>query len=189
MPATSANIADYNNFVNAQAGGATYNGALVTWYAIASTSAESATDNIGQAPITGVYLANGTLVTTSTTTSGLWSGSLMNPIDTDLSGDMFNVFVWTGTLFDGTTTGGVALGNSSGFAGFGSDSTASSSWVFEDLVETPTSLDLYGISQVLTVASVPEPSTLFMAGTVIIAGLASVWLRIRRLGSNPQPPA
>jgi PEP-CTERM motif len=182
MPATSSNIADYNSFVNAEAGGATYNGALITWSAIASTTAVSAIDNIGQAPITGVYLANGTLVTTSTTTSGLWSGSLLNPIDMDLSGNMANVFVWTGTLFDGTTTSGVPLGNSSGFAGFGSDSTASSNWVFEDLVQTPTSLDLYGISQVLPVAGVPEPSTLFMAGMAIIAGLACARPRICRSG-------
>src|SRR5208337_1543105 len=61
--ATSTNIADYNNFVNTQADGATYNGSVVSWVAIASTATVNAIDNVGQAPISGVYLADGTLVT------------------------------------------------------------------------------------------------------------------------------
>jgi hypothetical protein len=64
--ASSSNIADYNNFVNSQAGGATYNGVVVTWIAIASTSTVNAIDNVGQTA-TPVYLADGTRVTTSTT--------------------------------------------------------------------------------------------------------------------------
>jgi hypothetical protein len=61
--ALSSNIADYNSFVNAQAGGATYNGSVVSWAAIGSTSTVNAIDNVGisSAP---VYLADGTLVTT-----------------------------------------------------------------------------------------------------------------------------
>ena len=86
--ATSANIAYYNNFVNAQAGGATYNGSVVSWVAIGSTSTVNAIDNVGQTP-TPVYLADGTLVTSSTTTSGLWSGTLQNSINEDLSGRRF----------------------------------------------------------------------------------------------------
>ena len=35
--ATSTNIADYDSFVNAEAGGATYNGVPVNWLAIVST--------------------------------------------------------------------------------------------------------------------------------------------------------
>src|SRR5262245_27919045 len=67
--AISSNIADYNTFVNTQAGAATYNGSVVTWVAIGSTDAVNAIDNIGQQPINGVFLANGTKVATSTTTS------------------------------------------------------------------------------------------------------------------------
>jgi hypothetical protein len=180
--ATSMNITDYNNFVTAQAGGATYNGSAVTWSAIASTTTESAIDNIGQAPITGVYLANGTLITTSTTTSGLWSGSIINPIDLDLSstnpgGDSIT---WNGTNVDGTTQGAFALGGSSGIAGFGFDNTATSGWVFNDFFGTGDSFRMYGISQVLTVTSVPEPSTLLMAVTAISVGLAIGWSPRRR---------
>ena len=46
--ATSSNIADYNSFVNTQAGGATYNSSVVTWFAIASTAGVNAIDNVGQ---------------------------------------------------------------------------------------------------------------------------------------------
>jgi hypothetical protein len=43
--ANSPNIADYNSFVNAQSGGATYNGSVVSWVAIASTLTVNAIDN------------------------------------------------------------------------------------------------------------------------------------------------
>lgn len=39
--ATSSSIATYNNFVNTQAGGATYAGSVVTWEAIGSTVSEA----------------------------------------------------------------------------------------------------------------------------------------------------
>ena len=65
--ATSFNISDYDAYVQYQAGGATYNGTTVTWQAIASTSAVNAIDHISQTN-NPVYLSDGTLVTTSTTT-------------------------------------------------------------------------------------------------------------------------
>lgn len=112
MDATSANISDYNTFVNLQAAGATYNGSVVTWAAIGSTATVNAIDNVGQAPISGVYLADGTLVTPNTTSSGLWSGSLQHPIDRDLSQPFpfLNSLVWTGTQTDGIGTPGHQLG-------------------------------------------------------------------------------
>ena len=76
MSQNSSNIADYNNFVNAQAGGATFDGSVVAWNAIGSTSSVNAIDNIGQSAAP-VYLADGTLITSSTTSTGLWSGSLL----------------------------------------------------------------------------------------------------------------
>src|SRR5262245_58387609 len=103
MTATSSNIADYNSFVNAQARGHTYNGSVVTWKAIGSTATVNAIDNVGQQPIVGVFLADGTLVTNSTTTTGLWSGTLSHEINEDLSSAPQFAFVWTGT-----TSAGVA---------------------------------------------------------------------------------
>ena len=64
--ATSTNIADYDSFVNAQAGGATYSGVVVDWLAIGSTDSVDAIDHVGQATAP-VYLSDGTLVTTTTT--------------------------------------------------------------------------------------------------------------------------
>jgi hypothetical protein len=81
----SSNIGDYNGFVNSQAGGATYDGSLITWFAIGSTSSINAIENISHSA-TPVYLADGTLITSSVTSTGLWSGSLLHPIDEDLSG-------------------------------------------------------------------------------------------------------
>ena len=64
-----------NHFVTSQAGGATYNGSAVTFVAIGSTSTVNAIDNVGQSAAP-VYLADGTLVTSSTTTTGMWSVGL-----------------------------------------------------------------------------------------------------------------
>jgi PEP-CTERM motif len=183
--ATSTNIADYNNFVNAQAGGATYNGSVVTWDAIATTSSVNAIDNIGQSPISGVYLANGTLVTTSTTISGLWNPLLSPLINQDLSGVTFpssgTIIVWTGTTPDGTTVN-FWLGSNEVIYGVIGD-TAGGAWVDANVSSAPaTPFQMYGISQVLIVpnATVPEPSTLLIAGTAISAGFAFGWSRRRR---------
>ena len=107
--------------MNAQAAGATYAGSVVNWEAIGSTASVSAINNVGQTT-TPVYLADGTLVTTSTTSTGLWSGSISNPIDEDLSGlgvQTGSTGVWTGTNTNGSASAnhlgdffGVVTGNS-----------------------------------------------------------------------------
>jgi len=131
--AYSDQISYYNQFVNDQAAGATYNNTVVSWVAIASTASVNAIDNVGQDPIHGVYLADGTLVTSSTTTSGMWSGSLNNPIDRDLSNNSVgNSAAWTGTNTDGTgyisqTEGSQTLGNTGAPPIAGQDISADSS--------------------------------------------------------------
>ncbi len=74
-----------------EAGGATYNGVVVNWLAIGSTDSVDAIDHVGQA-ITPVYLSDGTLVTTTTTTAGLWSGTLLHQINLDLAGNPVQTF-------------------------------------------------------------------------------------------------
>ena len=105
--ATSANIADYDSFVNAQAGGATHKGVVVEWVAIGSTASVDAIDHVGQATAP-VYLSDGTLVTATTTPAGLWSRELVHAITLDLAGNPVPAFtfVWTGTNFFGTGFGG-----------------------------------------------------------------------------------
>jgi hypothetical protein len=183
--AISSNIAVYNSFVNAQAGGATYDGSVVKWNAIGSTRSVSAINNVGQTQ-TPVYLADGTLVTTSTTSRGLWSGSLLNPIDEDLFGMGVNTGstgLWTGTNTNGTASAnplgdffGVTIGNS-----LDADGTwiSNGTWPIDNSSGV---FHVYGISQVLT--AVPEPSSLALAGTAAIGVSAFVWCRKRtdRLG-------
>jgi hypothetical protein len=168
-------ISTFNAFVQNQAGGATYNGSLVHWSVIGSTSAVDAINNIGQTQ-TPVYLADGTLVTTSTTSSGLWSGSILHPINEDLTGALHSgVAVYTGTLANGHHS--TAPLNSFSIT-TGSTSQANQRWVqvaaFPDLI----ALRMYGISDPLTV--VPEPSTFVMAGTAAVGALALGWYRGRR---------
>jgi PEP-CTERM motif len=141
-----------------------------------------------------VYLADGTLVTTSTTTSGLWSGSLVNPITESLSGPTSNDYVWTGTYPNGVGAidfyTPILLGSSSGYALIGQTLMpyAPEAWVWDTAIPTTNQFAMYGISQALIVpSSVPEPSTLLMAGTAIGAGFAFGWSR-RREGQRRRGP-
>jgi hypothetical protein len=105
--AISSNITDYDNFVNTQAGGATYNGVTISWQAIGSTATVNAITHITGPTNDPVYLANGSEVATSTTTStqGLWSGALLHAINTDLTGASVTATVWTGTEPTGVSGG------------------------------------------------------------------------------------
>jgi hypothetical protein len=117
--AESTDISTYDSFVQNQAGGATYDGATVTWQAIGSTSAVNAIDHITGPSSAPVYLVNGTEVATSTETStgGLWSGSLLSPIDIDISGNSRITYAWTGTDTSGTSEERDALGDPNPRAG------------------------------------------------------------------------
>ncbi len=168
--ATSTTITDYDNFVTNQAQGATYNGQTVQWLAIGSVGFTNAIDHIGQTN-TPVYLANGTKVTPSTTASGLWSGALESPIFTDLSGHLVHGQVWTGTNANGVAVPGQALGDID--ATVGSNTVISAGWIETGVDSFTSSHSLYGISQVLTIAlsqqPVPEPSSIVMLGTALLA--------------------
>ena len=188
--ATSTDINSYNSFVNVQAAGATYNGSVVSWDAIASTPTVNAIDNVGQSPISGVYLTDGTLVTPTTTASGLWSGTILHTIDETLTGGPPETVVWTGTNADGVATPGFELGGAQGFAIIGGTSFTNAGWAAEDGQFVTAQLPMYGISQVLVVpaaVAVPEPSTLLTAGSGIIAGIAFGWSRRRREERRRRP--
>ena len=119
--ATSSSIAVYNSFVNAQQEGPPMMARSSTGLRSARPRSVSAINNVGQTQ-TPDYLADGTLVTTSTTSTGLWSGSLLNPIDEDLSGmgvRTGSTGLWTGTNINGSISAnplgdffGVTIGNS-----------------------------------------------------------------------------
>ena len=168
--ATSTTITDYDKFVTNQAQGATYNGQTVQWLAIVSVEFTNAIDHIGEST-SPIYLANGTQVTTSTTASGLWSGALESPIFTDLNGQLVHGQIWTGTNADGLAVPTQALGDSEAIVGSNRDISAG--WIETDVDSFTSSHSVYGISQVLTVwltqQPVPEPSSIVMLGTALLA--------------------
>ena len=173
--ATSGDINYYNTFVTNdainQAGGignrVVYGSTVLTWAAIASTNDMAAITNIGSFGVP-VYLGSGTLIAQSDTASGLWSGSLLSPINEFLTDPFFyDTAVWTGTLPDGSDAGSFTLGSGSEFGSLpGLSNKSNSDWVATGATPSNFSNNMYGISQVLTV--VPEPSTCAMA----LAGLA-----------------
>jgi hypothetical protein len=169
----SANIADYNAFVNADARGVTYNGSLVTWHALVSTSAVNVLSNVGEFGVP-VYLAGGTLVAPTDNAAGLWSGGILNAIIEDAAGNTTgwahgnpfpSQFVWTGSTPTGAT--GNALGTVDDTAGLAGHTDGN--WVgyinspFGNGIPDP----LYALSDVLTVpaaAPTPEPASLTLFG-------------------------
>ena len=185
---SSTDIATYNLFVNTAAGGATYNGSAVTFYAIGSTATVNAYDNIRSTTMNDpVYLAGGALVAPSITgANGLWSGALVNRIATDIDGTVVSPDgngndrrVYTGTRVNGTASSkplgyldpgdpphdpayfAASIGQATGYT--------DAAWIATGGYSPATiSQSLYGISETLTVAPVPEPSTYVMA----LAGLA-----------------
>jgi len=176
--ATSTNIADYDSFVDAQAGGATYGGLVVDWLAIGSTDSVDAIQHVGQATAP-VYLSDGTLVTSATTPTGLWSGALVHEIKLDLAANLVQTFAWTGTNPTGTGFGG-ALGVATPSVGSTVDSDAA--WIASGRSNSRDLRPFYGISAVLTVPqnTVIEPSTLSMLGAALCVGISGGWSRRRR---------
>ncbi len=186
--ATNPSIEYYNSFVTTQAGGATYNGSVVSWLAMGSTPDVDAITNIDQQPIVGVFLANGTIVTPTTTLAGLWSGQLENPIDLDLSSVMQpHSHPWTGTESNGThapdALGPLGLESLAGYS-----EMKNQFWVDFIPESHANSFPMYGISQVLVVPNaVPEPSTLLLVSTSLMAGLAFSWSRSRGAQRRQRP--
>ena len=191
---TSTDITSYNLFVNTAAGGATYNGSAVTFYAIGSTATVNAFDNIRSTTMNDpVYLAGGALVAPSITgANGLWSGALVNRIATDIDGTVVspdgggNRTVFTGSLVDGTASS-EPLGylfpdfeefvTSTGKATGGTDAA----WIRDGGGSAADfSRSLYGISETLTVAPVPEPSTYAMAPAGLACGGYTMFRRRQR---------
>ena len=177
--ATSTDIADYNTFVNNDTISVAELQSLgTTWFAIASTSTIDARDNTGTNPTsnTGVpiFLLDGTKIADSN--ADLWNNSIDAPISVTSHGGTFVTpqQVYTGTDdFDGTAHN--PMGET--FVTFGkTDSTTQ--WGFSGSTAATTPHALYGISGVLTVSAVPEPSSFLMLA-VVGAGVAAIRRRKR----------
>ncbi|MHB8972573.1 MAG: hypothetical protein ACYC3X_09330 [Pirellulaceae bacterium] len=176
--ATSANINDYNTFVQTAAAGLEkkYGTQNVTWTAIASTPTVDAVTQFGtnSGPL---YLLNGTFVSSGLTNNSNGFGSLSHSINLSETGSTIGVEVWTGTDLDGTSTL-FPLGYKDPTFGFGistcgKSDVANGYWIYlATNNNVPTTLrSLYGVSNVLT--AVPEPGclTLWALGAVAFGGV------------------
>jgi hypothetical protein len=160
MPAVSTNIADYNTFVSSEAAlnstlaafDSTYG---VTWTAIGSTSTVNANVN---APSSGsVYNVLGSLIATSA--QPLYSPTLLYPPIVNQYGGFYDYTdpVWTGTVSGGGSgLPGPANPLGSANPGFGGAGYTNSLWLaYNNWYPQVTSLPLYALSSVITVASPP----------------------------------
>jgi PEP-CTERM motif len=178
--AVSTAIGTYDTFVNTDANGATYNGSVISWKAIGSTSSVSAINHIGT---TGdaVYLADGTKVTSSDDSSGLWSGSLDSAPNEYLDGSSVGVAaIWTGSNSDGSANVH-PLGNRN--PSYGDTVYTGGDWINVGVGFSGGAHRLYGIRSDLVVPSataVPEPSTALLAGLGSLAALAYNFARKRK---------
>ncbi len=185
--ATSTDISTYDTFVNTDANSATYNGTLISWQAIGSTSSVSAINHIG---VTGdaVYDVNGNQIATDDTTSGLWSGSILQNISTQIDGstnDDGGARAWTGTTASGDQQTGHTLGDAAPQVGrLSKDDDRWIAYIKDDgYPDNTTTYYMYGISGdlvVLGASTVPEPSTAMLAGLGSLVGVAYSMARKRK---------
>jgi hypothetical protein len=177
--AASASISTYNNDITNEVAAIPQLAALgATWTAIGSTESVSAATNIGfSASTVGIYLLDGTTKVangTGTTGSGLFSGSILNPLNLDDLGiTLSSPVVWTGSNTDGTIDSTHALGEALPEAG---NPQFSNQWLQASNGALGTvSFPLYGISSTLTVPGTPEPGT-----TILVALGSGLLLLVQR---------
>jgi hypothetical protein len=192
----SSDIGDYNAFVTAEAVLSSELAALgTTWTVIGSSDAGvDARDNTNTNPTTdgpGVPIYTLTDLIVASGYNDLWDGSIANPINITQTGtvldDTTGDFIATGSLADGTVSGFGAFPQAYGFGDtfdgnveIGWATKTDARWVYQDAAaDNFRNRRFYAMSDVLTVASVPEPATFALLG-LGMAGFAAM----RRRRSN-----
>ena len=173
--ATDTSTADYNAFVTQQAQQNPNLPQGVTWNAIATTLGTDfeEPDARQNAPFTSsipVYNTQGQLVADAATPLYSVSGVILNPIEYDQFGNVQNTYVWTGSDYDGTPDD--PLGGQQ--YGLGEPDLGCSSYQFAWLgssagfANSTTVYPLFALSSPITV---PEPSTVVLLVTGLLAGV------------------
>ena len=178
-PATSSALSTYDNIVSSEATGYTYGGNSPTWKAIVSNATTDASDHIGVSLTSTIPLfrVDGSQVSMGT----LWdAGEPLEEIDKTIDGRSTRFeFVWTGTSFQDGAAYTTGFGERVWHVGpidsarrtVVANSPERDQHFNAYFFDHSTLLPLYGISSVLTVpATVPEPSTVMLAG---LGGLAA----------------
>jgi hypothetical protein len=176
-------ISTYNNFVQSEAAlnpGLTGTSAGVTYKAIASTFGTNVKTNMGLTTGVPVYLLDGTTIVSTVDSIG-WLGSSLNaainitqhgvaPVGTPPGYPV----VWTGTESDGDTAANALDGPFAPHIGtwFFNDPQ----WISYNNTSLLTPLRFYGISSLLHVPAVPEPTGILLLG---LGGVASIFSRQR----------
>ena len=164
--AQSADIRDYNEFVNTVADsagiGPTTSG--VQWFAVASTPVVDARDNaVVQAP---VYNLQGELLASDF--ADMWDGALASAVNYDEHALAIIPFhhVWTGSRSDGTAYSGRELGQFA-TAEIGDLKRSDGGWIETSNASPLVRFHLYGLSESLVV--VLEPSALAIQACIGIS--------------------
>jgi len=163
--ADSADIADFNSFVNAVADSAGIGPATagIEWFAVASTPNVHARDNAFiQAP---VYNLQGELLASGH--SDMWDGALAAAVNYDEHAMAINMrhHVWTGSGTDGRGKAGRELGQIAAIV-IGDLKLSDGHWLDSSGSHILVDWHLYALSEPLVM--VPEPSTLLVICSAMI---------------------
>jgi hypothetical protein len=162
--ADSAEIADFNAFVNTVADSANIGPttAEINWFVVASSPNVHARDNaFVEAP---VYNLQGELLAAGF--ADMWDGALATAIkyDEHASAIVSRHHVWTGSRSDGTTYSTRELGQFPS-VGIGDLTVADGRWLEASNSHLLVEWHMYALSEPLIV--VPEPTTLAIAGVAL----------------------
>lgn len=162
--ATSADISDYNTFVQTQASGATYQGSTINWNAIGSTTTVNARDNVGgYGTSVPIYLVTGIRIASNLTTGsgGLWSGTISSAANVGIDGLTISsnpTLAWTGSYSNGLKYDEV--GNELTLASpntvQGSISSTNSTWLASSINSNNNSRRMFALSEILYVIISPS---------------------------------
>ena len=178
--ATDPYDSDYNAFVTAQAAQNPNLPQGVTWHAIANTFENGDQQDVRQnAPFTSsipVYNTAGQLVANAATPLYNYYGGILNPIGYDQFGNADSTYVWTGSGGDGTYDNPLGNGNVYGPPDLGLSTISYYGWLGQASYAAPTNVyPLYALSSPVTV---PEPSTIALLLTGLLAGVVCLRRRI-----------
>ncbi len=174
---TSPNVADYNNFVNAEAALGVGSGLpSATWDAVVSTTSIAAKVN---APSLGLPIYNTQGQEVASGGTGLYTLNLLTPILYDQFGNANPSLVYSGSQFTGDPQpANFVLGGQ--FPSDGLSNTAGGgAWLQNGTVGQGTLLPFYALSGPITVPA-PEPATITLVGSALLALAGLTMLRHNR---------